>query len=176
MKDIERQFDYNAGAGMLRLLGVLCFILAPVAMWMTFQEGKSGSLWLYGSGWFAYIPPALAPWAVRVISVVLLWVGYMLFKGAGEQEKFGGRIAFTPTGLIFEAGPPDGLDNETKYQDIADVRVADRKGEKTLFFTRGGNIKCFVKMSQMKSPAEFDEMAALLAARVPATSAVPAGG
>lgn len=178
MGKIERQFDYNAGAGMLRLLGVLCIILGPVSLWMTFQDsGPDSALWLFGQGWFARIPAPLVPWAMRVISLVLVWTGYLMLKAAGQQQKFGGRIAFTPTGLIFEAGPPDGSDNEIQYQDISDVQVAERKGQKVLLFKRG-KIKCFIKASQMKSPADFDEMAAMLAERVPAQRAVevPAGG
>ena len=88
-----------------------------------------------------------------------------MIRGAGQQEKLGGRIAFTRTGLIFEAGPPDGTDNENSYQDISDIRVSEHKGQKALSFRRSSGIKCLIKSSQMKSTAEFDEMAAMLVER-----------
>src|SRR5207237_479397 len=140
MQEIERQFDYNEGsAGMLRLLGVLMMIMAPLTMWMTFQEASPGEgLLLFARGWFAFIPEPLVPWVMRILSLVLIWAGYLIIKGAGQQQKYGGRIAFTPTGLIFEAGPPDGSSNEIPYPDISNGRISDRKEPKSVTFKREG--------------------------------------
>ena len=174
MHKIERQFEYHESGSPLRLLGVLCIILAPLAMWMTFQEASFGGLFVYGHSWFAYIPAPLVPWAVRLGSLVLVWAGYAMIKGAGQQDKLGGRIAFTANGIIWEAGPPDGVDRETSYQEISNVRVSDKKGQKVLTFTRADNAHCFIKSSQMKSVAEFDEMATMLAERTQLKTALEA--
>ena len=165
MQKIDRQFEYREGVGPLRLLGVLCIIMGPLAMWMSFQDDPHGDgIWMFGKGWVGYIPPALAPWAMRIFCFVLIWAGYLMIKGAAQQKKFGGRIAFTPAGLIWEAGPPDGVNRERSYEEISNVRISEAKERKVLNFTRAG-AKCVIYSSQMRSVAEFDEMAALMAER-----------
>ena len=201
MGEIERQFDYKEDAGMVRLLGVLCIILGPVSLWMSFQDtGPDSMAWAFFRGWPIPIPGPLVTPLMRVFSVVLVWIGYQMIKSAGKMKKFGGRIAFTKTGLIMEAEPPVGDSKETAYQDISKVQVSERKGKKSLTFWRADhnklpivgnqrllglnelretyNYKLLIKASQMKSPAEFDEMAAMLAERVQAnrSDGVTTGG
>jgi hypothetical protein len=167
MSSIEKQFDYKSEAGPLKLLGVLCIVLAPLAMWMSFQEDPNpDGLWMLGRGWFAYVPAPLVPWVIRAFSLLLVWIGVVMIKGAGEQQKYGGRIAFTPVGLIYEAGKPDGIDRAIKYQDITDIQIADKGNKSALYFKHIGEGKRFIAAASMKSKAEFDEMAAMLQQRV----------
>jgi len=171
MREVERQFDYNEPTGMLRLLGVLCIILAPLTLWLSRQDDPGGDgLWLIGKGFFAYIPQPLVPYAMAVISVLLVWIAWALIKGAGQQKKFGGRIAFTSTGFIYESGPPVG--SEIEYGRISNIRVSGGSKRKVLTFNVAGDNKRVVDSSNMRSIAEFDEMAALLRQHVESKAAV----
>jgi len=169
MSEIEQQFDYdcNESAGMLKLLAVLSIILGPLTLWMTFQAGDSSDgLLLLGKSWFAFVPAPLVPWVTRVFSVLLVWGGWLMFKGASKQTKFAGRVAFTPTGMIWEAGPLAGGNNEIKYHQISKLRLSEKKRGKTITFKRAGVGKCYIASWQMRSMEEFDEMAAILTNRV----------
>lgn len=177
MLKIERQFEYRSpDAGALKLLGVLMIIMSPLAFWMTLQQTSdiSNSTWLVGTGWY-FLPPAMVPWIVRALAVVLLWAGFLIIQGAGKQKKFGGRVAFTSTGMIWEAGPPDGSDNEIKYEDISNVQMSEKKRQKIVTFKRAGVGNCFITSTNMRSLSDFDEMASLLMKRTEGKSAYENG-
>ena len=123
MSEVERQFEYRSPeSGMLKLAGFLVIVMGPLMMWNSFQEPSGND---YIPGW-RFLPIWMTPWIMRGIAFALVWVGYKMVRSAGRQQKFGGRIAFTKTGFIFEAGPPDDTDNEIGYAGISDVQIAEK--------------------------------------------------
>ena len=167
--DIDKQYDYKAEPGPLRMLGVLCVILSPTTVLLSFQEtGSPQHMTVINKGYFFSFNGPIVPWIVRLFALALIPVGIALFKGAKEQAKFGGRIIFTPHGFIYEAGPPAGTNNLIKYGKISDVRVVT-KGDKSTLYFMANDAKRFVLSKSMKSMDEFNEMAAMLTERVKAS-------
>ena len=168
--DIDKQYDYKADPGPSRLLGALCIVMCPTAMFMSFQQTDlTQSLNVIGKGYFFYFTGAIVPWIVRLLAIALIPIGVLFFKGAKEQIKSGARIVFTPHGFIYESGPPAGTKNLIKYSNISDIRIEKKQNQSILHFTANG-AKRFILSNSMKSMDEFNKMASMLTDRTASQS------
>ena len=161
--EIQREFDYRPPSGPLKLLGILCVILGPITVVMAMQgdvdrvQFRNG-IWLTFTG-------AAAPWALGAAGVVMVLAGVAMVKGAIRQQREGGRVAFLPHSVLFDATKSGSVSDAFKYKDISGIEIAERKGRRLLSFTHPkGKIEAY--SSYFTSPEEFEEMCAELRQRV----------
>ena len=156
MADIERQYEYKPRWSHVLLVGGFCTLLAACVIAQASPESLGVMYWI-----------------VLVVSFAgVAWSGVL----AVDRLFFRRRVAFTSTSLLLPKPWSFWQEEAIDYQAITglDVSKVAEHGPRCLYLTHGGGRR-EIPEAMLPSRAAFEEVCALLTARVRASEQMGPG-